>query len=56
MCACILQGLGSLEQEATFDTHLFSLSMLLSSLFVLNTQGTINEQALEQLDLVVQVG
>lgn len=31
------EGLGSTDQHATFDTQLFSLSLLLSSLFVLNT-------------------
>lgn len=45
------EGLGSLEQEQTFDTQIFSLSLLLSTLFVLNTQGTINESALEQVRL-----
>lgn len=49
------EGLGSVDQHATFDTQIFSLSILLSSLFILNTQGTINESALEQLELVVQM-
>lgn len=48
------EGLGSMDQSVTFDTQIFSLAVLLSSFFILNTQGTINEQALEQLDLVVQ--
>lgn len=48
------EGLGSLEQNNTFDSELFSLGILLSSVFVLNTQGSINENALEQLELVVQ--
>ena len=49
------EGLGSTDQTASFDTQLFSLSLLLSSLFILNTSGTINENALEQLELVVQM-
>jgi hypothetical protein len=49
------EGLGSTDQHATFDTQIFSLSILLASLFVLNTQGTINETSLEQLELVVQM-
>ena len=49
------EGLGSTDQHATFDTQIFSLSILLSSLFILNTSGTINENALEQLELVVQM-
>ena len=48
------EGLGSLDQNATFDTQTFSLALLLSSLFLLNTQGTISESALEQLELVVE--
>ncbi len=49
------EGLGSLSQAATFDTQIFSLSLLLSSMFVLNTVGPINEGAIEQLDLVVNM-
>ena len=49
------EGLGSLGSQATFDVQMFSLSLLLSSLFVLNTQGAINENALEQLELVLQM-
>ena len=49
------EGLGSIGKEATFDVQIFSLSILLASLFVLNTSGTINEGALEQLELVVQM-
>jgi len=49
------EGLGSVDQHVTFDTQIFSLSILLSSLFVLNTTGPINEHALEQLELVVQM-
>jgi hypothetical protein len=48
------EGLGSLEQEQGFDVQIFSLAILLSSMFVLNTQGTINEKALEELELVVE--
>ena len=49
------EGLGSIGKEATFDVQIFSLSILLASLFLLNTAGTINEGALEQLELVVQM-
>lgn len=72
----------SVEKERNFDTQLFTLALLLSSLFMLNTQGTcillseighfslsvdcafeqcfayltgtINEQSLELLELVIQ--
>jgi len=48
------EGLNSTGEEFTFDTQIFSLSVLLASVFVLNTQGTINEAALEQLELVAE--
>jgi hypothetical protein len=73
------EGLGSIDQNQSFDVQIFSLAVLLGTLFVLNTQvmsspfsvltvtplphpnrvmdvsqGTINESALEQLELVVQ--
>jgi hypothetical protein len=47
------EGLGSTEQNLPHDTKIFSLAVLLSSFFILNTQGTINEQALNELELVV---
>ena len=49
------EGLSSIGKEQTFDVKIFSLSILLASLFLLNTTGTINESALEQLELVVQM-
>lgn len=49
------EGLGSLQQSQSFDITLFSLSVLLSSCFVLNIQGAISESALEQLELVVEM-
>ena len=49
------EGLGSIGKEQTFDVQIFSLSILLASMFLLNTSGTINEGALEQLELVVQM-
>lgn len=48
------EGLGSTDQHITFDTQILSLAMLLSSFFILNTQGTITEQTLTELELVVK--
>lgn len=36
------EGLGSAQQNSDFDTKLMSLAVLLSSLFVLNTQVVID--------------
>lgn len=48
------EGLGSTDQNITFDTQILSLAILLSSFFILNTQGTITEQTLSELELVVK--
>ena len=48
------EGLGSLDQSQSFDTQIFSLALLLSSLFVLNTTGAITETVLQELELVVE--
>ena len=49
------EGLGATGKHASFDVQIFSLAILLSSLFILNTSIAITEQALEQLELVVQM-
>lgn len=46
------EGLGSTERSTNTDTKIFSLCILLSSLFVFNSIGPINEQAIEDLSLV----
>jgi uncharacterized coiled-coil DUF342 family protein len=48
------EGLNSTGEEVTFDTQIFSLSVLLSSIFILNTQNSITESELEQLELVAE--
>ena len=49
------EGLGSFERDQTVDMSIFSLSLLLSSLFVYNSMGAIDEQALEELSLVCKL-
>ena len=49
------EGLGAVGKQQSFDVQIFSLSVLLASLFLLNSFTNINEQALEQLELVVQM-
>ena len=46
------EGLGSTERTTNTDIKIFSLSILLSSLFLYNCLGTISEYTLEDLDLV----
>ncbi len=49
------EGLGSLSATADHDMRVFSLALLLSSTFLYNASGTINEGALNNLSLVAKV-
>lgn len=46
------EGFGSTESDKTRDAKLMSLCMLLSSVFLLNTKGVLNEGLLNALSLV----
>ena len=49
------EGLGSLSASADHDIRVFSLALLLSSLFLYNSTGAINESALNDLSLVAKI-
>jgi hypothetical protein len=49
------EGLGAMTASTTHDTRIFSLGMLLSSLFVYNSKGTIDQPALNNLSLVANL-
>ncbi|KAM4872838.1 guanylate-binding protein 3-like [Thomomys bottae] len=50
------EGLGDVEKgDPKNDSWIFALAVLLSSSFVYNSLGTINHQALEQLEYVTQL-
>lgn len=52
---CILidtEGLGSTQRTASCDMQIFSLCILLSSFFIYNSMGAIDEQAIDDLHLV----
>lgn len=46
------EGLASTERSTNVDIKIFSLSLLLASLFIYNQMGPISEGALEDLALV----
>jgi len=46
------EGLGSTERSTNVDIKIFSLSILLSSLFIYNCIGTISEYTLDDISLV----
>lgn len=48
------EGTEALNREAQFNTNLLTILFLISSTFVYNTKGAIDESALERLTTVVQ--
>nr|XP_019575470.1 PREDICTED: guanylate-binding protein 4-like [Rhinolophus sinicus] len=50
------EGLGDVEKgDSNNDSWIFALAVLLSNMFVYNSMGTINHQALEQLHYVTKL-
>lgn len=49
------EGLGSTQRSQTQDTRIFALALLLSSLFIYNSRGVIDSNAIEDLSLVVNL-
>nr|CCA19932.1 guanylatebinding protein putative [Albugo laibachii Nc14] len=49
------EGLAATDNDETFDAKIFSLGLLLSSLFVFNTMGVIDETAIDRLFLVSEL-
>jgi hypothetical protein len=49
------EGIGSLEEDQTHDSRIFSLAILLASTFIYNSTGSIDENALQQLSFIVNL-
>lgn len=49
------EGLASTERSTNVDIKIFSLSLLLSSVFIYNQMGPITENSLEELSLVANL-
>lgn len=49
------EGLGSLSEEANHDTKIFALTLLFSSLFIYNSVGSIDENTLSGLGVIVNL-
>jgi hypothetical protein len=43
-------------RDNTFDAKLFTLSILISSVFVYNQLGHIDEKAIENMSLIINLG
>lgn len=49
------EGLGGLDEDNNHDMRIFSLALLLSSYFVYNSMGSIDENALQSLSFVTDM-
>lgn len=49
------EGIGALDEDQTHDTKIFTLAILASSCFVYNSVGSIDETAIQNLSLVVNL-
>lgn len=49
------EGIGALDEDSNHDSRIFSLAVLISSYFIYNSVGAIDESALQNLSLVVNL-
>lgn len=49
------EGLGAFDEDENHDAKIFLLALLLSSLLIYNSVGTIDENALNSLSLVINL-
>jgi len=49
------EGLGGMDENKNHDTRIFTLAVLLSSFFIYNSKGAIDENALQNMSMVVNL-
>lgn len=49
------EGIGAFDEDENHDTKIFLLALLLSTYFVYNSMGTIDENAINNLSLIVNL-
>lgn len=49
------EGLASLDNDEAYDAKIFSLAILLSSMFVYNSMGVIDDSAIDRLLVVTHM-
>lgn len=49
------EGIGGLDEDNNHDSRIFSLALLLSSFFLYNSMGSIDENALSSLSFVANI-
>lgn len=47
------EGIGAMDEDENHDSKIFLLALLLSSYFIYNSMGTIDENAINNLSLIV---
>jgi Guanylate-binding protein, N-terminal domain. len=47
--------MGGLEKDSNYDSRIFSIAALISSCFIYNSTGSIDENAIENLGLIVNL-
>ena len=48
------EGIGATDQHENHDSKIFLLALLMSSYFIYNSVGTIDEKAIQNLSLIVK--
>ncbi len=49
------EGIGAIDEDSNHDTRIFTLAILLSSYFIYNSMGSIDENALQNLSFVINL-
>ena len=49
------EGIGAFDEDDNHDTKIFLLALLICSYFIYNSMGTIDENAINNLSLIVRV-
>ena len=49
------EGIGAFNEDENHDSRIFMLALLLSSYFIYNSMGTIDENALNNISLIVNL-
>jgi hypothetical protein len=49
------EGIGAFDEDENHDTKIFLMALLLCSYFIYNSMGTIDENAINNLSLIVLI-
>lgn len=49
------EGIGAFDEDQNHDSKIFLFTLLLSSYFIYNSMGTIDENAIQNLSLIINL-